>query len=50
MDTTVLAATMVISAAMGSTTPDSTPYPKVLTLGIPAARRGMETIAPSGKF
>ena len=35
---------------MGSTTPESTPYQNVFALGIPSALRGMETIAPSGKF
>lgn len=34
MDTTALAAAIVISAATGSTMPDSTPYQKVLPFGI----------------
>ena len=33
-----------------STAPESTPIRKVFCFGIPSARRGMETIAPSGKF
>ena len=35
---------------MGSTTPDSTPPAKARSFPSPSARRGMETMAPSGKF
>ena len=41
---------MVISAATGSTAPESTPIAKVFLFAIPSASKGMETIAPSGKF
>ena len=48
--TTRLAARMVNRAAMGSTAPDSTPSRKARPLPAPSARRGMDTMAPSGKF
>ena len=44
------AARMVSTAPMGSTAPDSTPSRKAFPLSLPSARRGMEIIAPSGKF
>ena len=41
---------MVIHAATGSTAPDAVPYRNARLLDIPPARRGMEMMAPSGKF
>ena len=41
---------MVSTAPIGSTTPESTPPQKAFPFFIPSARRGMEMIAPSGKF
>ena len=48
--TSAPAARMVSSAPSGSTAPESVPYQKALALPAPSARRGMEMIAPSGKF
>ena len=44
------AARMVSSAPTGSTAPDSTPPAKARDFFSPSARRGMEMMAPSGKF
>lgn len=41
---------IVSTAPMGSTMPDSTPSQNARRFGIPSARRGMEMMAPSGKF
>ena len=48
--TTMPAARIVSTAPMGSTMPDSTPSQNARRFGIPSARRGMEMMAPSGKF
>ena len=48
--TMTLAARMVSTAPMGSTTPDSTPPQNARPLLMPSARRGIEMMAPSGKF
>lgn len=44
------AASIVSTAPMGSTMPESTPPQKALALPMPSARSGSEMIAPSGKF
>ena len=44
------AASSVSTAPIGSTAPDRTPPQKAFDFFIPAARSGMEMIAPSGKF
>ena len=48
--TTMPAARIVSTVPMGSTMPDSTPSQNARRFGIPSARRGMEMMAPSGKF
>ena len=47
---TSCAARIVSTALIGSTTPESTPPANALALLSPSARRGIEMIAPSGKF
>ena len=47
---TSCAARIVTTAPIGSTTPESTPPAKALPLLSPSARRGIEMMAPSGKF
>ena len=41
---------MVIKAAIGSTIPDNAPITNALLREFPSAFKGMEMIAPSGKF
>ena len=41
---------MVITAATGSTAPERTPYQNVFDLDIPSPLKGIDTMAPSGKF
>ena len=48
--TTSPAARMVSRAPMGSTMPEATPPAKARSFPAPSARRGMEMMAPSGKF
>ena len=44
------AARIVRTAPTGSTIPDRTPPAKALVFPIPSERRGIEIMAPSGKF
>lgn len=41
---------IIKKAPIGSTTPDNTPYKKAFHFPIPDPIKGMEMIAPSGKF
>ena len=41
---------IVIPAAIGSTTPDATPYQKAFFVLPPSLFSGSDIIAPSGKF
>ena len=41
---------MVNMPAKGSTAPENIPQPKALLVLMPADFKGMETMAPSGKF
>lgn len=41
---------IVITAAIGSTTPDNTPFKKAILFDVPVVLYGRDTAIPSGKF